>query len=91
VTSKVFSIQYVVWLVPFVVLMARWKFWLGAAIVALTMPIHPFLFAGLVAQEPLPVLVLNLRNALLVGLTAWLIVDLVGRQETATGTPPGPA
>jgi len=89
VTSKVFSIQYVVWLVPFVVLLARWKFWLGAAIVALTMPIHPFLFAGLVAQEPLPVLILNLRNALLVGLTAWLLIDLVDRQETATRTPPG--
>jgi len=74
VTSKVFSIQYVVWLVPFVILLPRWKFWLGAAVVALTMPIHPLLFAGIVAQEPVPILILNLRNALLVGLTAWVVI-----------------
>jgi len=76
-TSKVFSIQYVVWLVPFAALLPGWRFWLAAAMVALTMPIHPILFAGLVAQEPLPVLVLNLRNALLVALTTWVLVDLV--------------
>jgi hypothetical protein len=76
VTSKVFSIQYVVWLVPFVALLPPRKFWLGAAIVALTMPIHPFLFAGLVRQEVVPVLVLNLRNALLFALALWVIVDL---------------
>jgi hypothetical protein len=76
VTSKVFSIQYVVWLVPFVALLPRWEFRLAAVIVALTMPIHPLLFAGIVAQDALPILVLNLRNALLVALTVWVIVDL---------------
>jgi hypothetical protein len=75
-TSKVFSIQYVVWLVPFIALLSGRKFWLGAAIVALTMPIHPFLFADLVGQGALPILVLNLRNALLVALAVWVIVDL---------------
>jgi len=74
-TSKVFSIQYVVWLVPFAALLAGRKFWLAAALVALTMPIHPFLFAGLIAQQPLPILVLNLRNALLLMLGMWVVRD----------------
>jgi hypothetical protein len=76
VTSKVFSIQYVVWLVPFAALLPGWKFWLAAGIVALTMPIHPFLYDRLVAQDALPILVLNLRNALLVILTVWVIDGL---------------
>ncbi|HTK46003.1 MAG TPA: hypothetical protein VL749_11705 [Patescibacteria group bacterium] len=78
-TNKVFSIQYVVWLIPFAALLRGWKFWLAAAALALTMPIHPFLFLGLVAQEALPILVLNLRNALLVALTAWLVIDVARR------------
>lgn len=75
-TSKVFSIQYMVWLVPFAARLPGWRFWLAAVVVALTMPIHPFLFAGLVAQDALPILVLNLRNALLVLLTLWVLADL---------------
>lgn len=75
-TSKVYSIQYVVWIVPFVALLRGWPFWLGAAVVALTMPIHPVLYTELVRQEPLPILVLNLRNALVVALTAWLLLSL---------------
>ncbi len=90
VTSKVFSIQYVVWLVPFAALLPGRKFWLAAAIVALTMPIHPLLYGGLVSQEAMPILVLNLRNALLVALTVWLLADLA-RARAATGTPPAPA
>jgi hypothetical protein len=83
VTSKVFSIQYVVWLVPFAALLPTRKFWLAAVAIGLTMPIHPFLFIGLVNQQALPVVVLNLRNALLVMLTAWIVVDLArGRAAT---------
>jgi hypothetical protein len=40
------------------------------------MPIHPLLYEGLVNQEALPILVLNLRNALLVTLLAWMLSDL---------------
>jgi hypothetical protein len=85
-TSKIFSIQYVVWLVPFAALFAGRRFWLAAVMVALTMPIHPFLFAGLVSQAPLPILVLNLRNGLLVVLTVWMLADLwrQARQERPT-------
>lgn len=76
VTSKVFSIQYVVWIVPFAALLRGGKFWLAAAVIALTMPIHPLLYAELVKQQALPILILNLRNGLFLALTAWVLRDL---------------
>ncbi len=76
VTSKVYSIQYVVWLVPFAALLSGPKFWLAAVVVGLTMPIHPVLYLDLVQQEALPILILNLRNVLLLALTCWVIADL---------------
>lgn len=76
VTSKVFSIQYVVWLVPFAALLPARQFWLAAGAVALTIPIHPVLYEALVDQEALPILVLNLRNAMLTALLGWMLWDL---------------
>ena len=75
-TNKVFSIQYVVWLLPFAALLPWRRFSLAAAAVALTIPIHPVLYEALVRQEALPVLVLNLRNGLLATLFALLAWDL---------------
>ena len=86
-TNKVFSIQYVVWIVPFAALVRGGRFWLAAAMVALTMPIHPLLYAGLVGQEALPIVVLNLRNALLVALLAWTLWD-VARKRAGGGMAP---
>jgi hypothetical protein len=74
VTSKVFSIQYVVWLVPLAALLGGPRFWLAAALMALTIPIHPLLYEGLVNQGALPVLVLNARNALLMALLGWMVL-----------------
>ena len=76
-TNKVFSIQYVVWLVPFAALLPRRRFWLAAAAIVLTIPIHPMLYEALVRQEALPIVVLNLRNGLLAALLVWLVSDLV--------------
>jgi hypothetical protein len=72
----VISIQYIVWIVPFAALLPGWKFWLAAVVVALTIPIHPLLFNKLVNQEALPILILNLRNALFVLLTVSVVADL---------------
>ena len=88
VTSKVFSIQYVVWIVPFAALISGRRFWLAALILALTMPIHPILFGDLVDQAALPILVLNVRNGLLLVLTAWVIADLRPSGVGARRTPP---
>jgi hypothetical protein len=82
-TSKVFSIQYVVWIVPFAALLRGGRFWLAAAIVALTMPIHPLLYGELVKQHALPILLLNLRNALFLALTAWVLVDVARRPRSS--------
>jgi Glycosyltransferase family 87 len=82
-TSKVFSIQYVVWLVPFAAMLRGRQFWLAAAVVALTMPIHPLLYQDLVEQQQLPILVLNVRNALFMALLVWVLRDV------AAGPAPG--
>jgi hypothetical protein len=76
VTSKVYSIQYIVWLLPFMALLRGRMFWLAAAIAALTMPIHPLLYTELVNQEALPVLLLNLRNGLLLVLMLGFLAEL---------------
>ena len=70
--NKVFSVQYVVWLLPFGALLPWRPFAVVAVAVGLSTAIHPFLFARLIALDPLPVGVLLARNALLVGLAAWL-------------------
>lgn len=88
-TSKVFSIQYVVWIVPFAALLPRRQFWLAAAMVALTMAIHPLLYADLVEQEALPILVLNLRNALLIVLLAWTLWDVARDGSGGVARPAG--
>jgi hypothetical protein len=82
-TSKVFSIQYVVWIVPLAGLLRGWSFWVAAALVALTMPIHPLLYDDLVNQHALPILILNLRNGLLLVLLAmvlWRISEPIRRR-----------
>jgi hypothetical protein len=84
-TSKVFSIQYVVWIVPFAALLPRGQLWLAAAAIALTMPIHPLLYRELVNQEALPILILNLRNGLLLVLIAWVVTDLARRPSGVSG------
>ena len=76
VTNKVFSVQYVVWLLPFAALLPRRQFWLFALIAALSVGIHPLLYDQLIQQLPAPVVLLNARNALLVVLLAWCVSAL---------------
>jgi hypothetical protein len=83
VTSKVYSIQYVVWLVPLFALLPWRKFALAAAIVWLTMPIHPMLYKELVHGTILGAEVLNLRNALVVALLGWMLWSLARTRDVA--------
>jgi hypothetical protein len=82
VTSKVFSVQYIVWLLPFGALLSTGQFAVVAVIALLSTGIHPIAYEQLIAQEPWAVLLLDARNALVVGLLVWLAAPLLG--------PPGP-
>jgi len=77
VTNKVFSIQYVVWLIPFAALLSRGQFWLAAAAAALSVWIHPLFYMQLVDQATFAVILLNVRNGLIVALLVWLVADLL--------------
>ncbi len=88
VTNKVFSVQYVVWLLPFAALLPRRQFWLFALIAALSVGIHPLLYELLIRQLPGPVLLLNARNALLLLLLGRLVWSLWPRTETTPGPDP---
>ena len=77
--NKVLSVQYVVWLVPFAALLPRGQFLLIALIAVLSVGIHPLNYERLIAQEAPLVLLLNVRNALLVALLAWLVATIARR------------
>ena len=87
VGSKVFSVQYVIWLLPFAVLLPRRMGWLLLAITALSTAIYTADYAGL-ARFELPVVgALVIRNVLLVALAAWLVVRLAARPKAASPDP----
>lgn len=75
--GKVLSPQFLVWLLPFVSLLPSVRpavLLLGA--LALTQVVYPGRYDALVDVESLPVVVLAARNALLLTLTASLVVAL---------------
>jgi hypothetical protein len=74
-TNKVFSPQYLIWLLPFAPLLRLRHAVVIAAICALTIGLFPFDYDDLLAMHTLPVLALNLRNLLVVGLLIWLLID----------------
>jgi uncharacterized membrane protein len=75
VTNKVFSPQYIVWLLPFAPLLPWRQAGLLVAIYAITIAIFPFDYADLLALHTFPVLLLNLRNLLVIGLLIWLVAE----------------
>jgi Glycosyltransferase family 87 len=83
VTSKVFSVQYVVWFMPLVPLLPPGQRWLSLAIAAFSAVIFPLLYAPLWQLEPAMTIVLDVRNGLLVILLGWLVAGLLARARAA--------
>jgi len=75
VTNKVFSPQYIIWLLPFAPLLRPRQAGVMLAIYALTITLFPFKYDALLAMQLLPVLLLNLRNLLTVALLVWLLIE----------------
>lgn len=73
-TNKVFSPQYLIWLLPFAPLLRPRQIALFLGICIITIFIFPFFYWKLMGLGRILILVLNLRNVLLVTLMLWLIV-----------------
>lgn len=89
ITAKVFSPQYLVWLLPFLPLLRlSWvSLTLIVAISITTLLEYPLLFVQLLNLHLIPILVLNLRNILVVALTAYLLTNefrKLRQKESAT-------
>lgn len=75
ITNKVFSTQYMIWLLPFAPLLPRPQAAWMTAIFTLTTLLFPlYFYDSLVDLHPAGVLLLNLRNLLVVALLLWLLL-----------------
>jgi hypothetical protein len=74
-TNKVFSPQYIIWLLPFAPLLRPRQALLFLAIAVLTITVFPFDYNQLLAMQKLPVVLLNVRNLLVIVLLGWLVVE----------------
>ncbi|MGA0557573.1 glycosyltransferase 87 family protein [Larkinella sp. VNQ87] len=68
--NKVFSPQYLVWLLPFVPFLSIGQFGVFVGILMLTNLIYPVFYSKLIDPTPIGIGLLNLRNLLLLG---WLV------------------
>lgn len=83
VGSKVLSVQYVIWLLPFVIFLPRRMGWLLVAITALSTAIYTTDYTGLWRLETPLIVALLVRNVLLAVLAAWLVVEMGRRRGVA--------
>jgi hypothetical protein len=72
VVNKVFSPQYIVWLIPFVALLEWRAIAMFACIMALTVYVYPFHWEEVQEGQLIVVLALNCRNMLVIGLVLLL-------------------
>jgi len=84
-TNRALSPQHVFWCLSFAALLAGYRHHLLAAVIILTLAVFPLLYQQLLAQEVLPILVLNARNVLLALLAVVLLVRPVAAQAERAG------
>jgi Glycosyltransferase family 87 len=90
VANKVLSPQFLIWLLPVAPLLPRPQALLAAGTSLLTLGLLGDDYIGLMQQRPEMVWLLTLRNALLVALLAWLVVDGLRSPRTSrSGPAPG--
>lgn len=72
--GKVFSPQYIAWLIPFAPMLASGPMLAVLLVCLLTVTIYPLVYAdALVGLELWAIVAVNLRNMLVIGLAAWLV------------------
>jgi hypothetical protein len=76
---RVFSPQFLIWLLPLAALRPRAEFWCVFVICLLTLAIYPLNYEALMELRPAVMLVLIARNGLMVGLLGWLVVPATAR------------
>jgi uncharacterized membrane protein len=72
-TNRVLSPQHVFWILPFTALLAGYRYFILLAVLGLTLMIFPLLYDRLLLQDAAVILLLNARNALLLGLAVVLL------------------
>ncbi len=87
VGSKVVSVQYVIWLLPFAILLPRRMGWMLLAITALSTAIYTTDYTGLLRLETPVIAALLVRNVLLAVIAARLVVEM----WTGRGNAPEPS
>ncbi len=83
VTNKVFSAQYLLWLLPLGCLLPRRQAAVLVAISILSIVVFPLSYAQLYRLEVPAILTLVVRNALLLGLLGWALVRFRPLREPA--------
>ncbi len=83
VGSKVLSVQYVIWLLPFAILLPRRMGWLILAVSALSTAVYTTDYTGLWRLETPMIVALLVRNVLLAVVATWLVVELGRRRAVA--------
>lgn len=70
VSNRVLSPQYLIWLLPIAALAGGWLRWLLVGAIGITAIVFPWLYSGLIDGQPLPLLLIVIRNVLFAG--AWV-------------------
>jgi hypothetical protein len=83
VGSKVLSVQYVIWLLPFAIVLPVRMRWLLLAVTTLSTAIYTIDYTGLERLEAPMIAALLIRNVLLAVIAAWLLVEVWTRRGDA--------